>query len=203
MRKMAALLLILLVSFPVLVAAQDNPDAESDWGDYSTDYYASGDQVFTISLGTVFTTVFISDNPEFTDHNIDPPIGGMGSLVYSYFFSRYFFAGIELSGLFLPTLANHTVFLIPLGIRAGTQFVTGRFEFPVFAAFGMAWHKYLDHGYYGIYARLGAAAFYRVTYDWSFGLTTSWSWFPQRPADSSKNVDGNFLEVTISARYHF
>jgi hypothetical protein len=85
----------------------------------------------------------------------------------------------------------------------GTQMIYGRFEFPMSLTIGMTWHTYLDFGYYGLYMKADASAFYRAFPQWSFGLTTSLGWFPQWTDDKSRNVDGSFVNLLISARHHF
>jgi hypothetical protein len=94
--------------------------------------------------------------------------------------------------------------MIPLGIKGGYQFTVGKFEFPVSVGIGMVWHRYLSFGYYGMYLKGGGSAFYRLFPNWSFGVNTNWYWYPQWiRGDSSQNVYGNMLDITISARYHF
>jgi len=202
MHKATAFFFILFLGMTVLLTAQETPDIEVDWDDYSMDLYTRGDQTFTISLGVVFPTLFFFKD-ENMNHQITPPVGGTGSLAYYYYFNSFFFTGFEVGIMVLPTLANNALYIIPLGARAGTQFIKGRFEFPVYMSFGMAWQNYLNLGYYGIYARAGGGAFFRPIADWSFGLSTSWSWFPQWTNEPSKNVAGNFVDLTLSARYHF
>jgi hypothetical protein len=67
----------------------------------------------------------------------------------------------------------------------------------------MSWQNLLNMGYYGLYAKFGASAFFRATSQWSFGVTTQFGWFPQWTNDSKKNVDGFFLDTMLTARYHF
>jgi len=204
MRKALACLIILL-SLPALLFAQDDdgPDVETDWDHITAETYVRGDQSFIISLGVSFPVLFLDHEGNQYNHNITPPVGGTGSLVYSYHLNQYLFVGGEIGLLFLPTLSRDTIFIIPLGVRIGTQLMFGRFEFPIFASIGMVWHRFLNQGYYGMYVRAGFSAFFKATMDWSFGLTTSWSWFPQWTSDPAKNRDGNFMDLTISARYHF
>ena len=210
MQKAAALffLLLLLMGLPFLLAAQEdsegeNPEVEPDWDIYTTDMYARGDQTFIISLGMPFPVVFLNNGKEIK-HNITPPLGGTGSLSYNYFLGPNIYLGGEVGGVFFPTLGGNVLYIIPLGFRAGYQFYLWRLEFPVNLTLGMAWHRYLNLGYYGFYMKGGAAAYYRFNSEWSFGLTGNWGWFPQWVKNEPhKNVDGNFLEFTLSARYHF
>jgi len=204
MRKAGALILVFLLGLQVFLFAQDenDPAIEIDWDDYSIDLYAAGDQSFIMALGVVFPTVFIN-NGTVIDHQFTPPIGGAGTLIFNYYLQSYLYTGFEIGLMFLPTIGGNTVFLIPLGARIGTQFLIWRLEFPITLTVGMSWHNYLDLGYFGLFVKAGGAAFYRATSDWSFGITANWSWLPEWTSDPSKNVHGNFLELTLSARYHF
>jgi len=200
------IIIILFICFPVLLAAQQNnddgPSIESDWEDFFSDLYMKGDQAFIISLGTVFPGLFIN-NGELIDPNFNPPVGGTGSLSYNYYLSSKYFIGGEIGGMFIHTLRKNTLFIVPLGLRAGTQYIYNRFEFPLTLTMGMTWHKYLDFGYYGFFMKAGGAALFRATSDWSFGLNTDLGWFPQWTDDKSRNVDGSFINVMLVARYHF
>jgi len=204
MRKAGAFILLLLMGLSPLLAQQndDDPSIEDDWGDYTSDLYAPGDQTITISLGTVFPTVFLNKG-KVIDHNFTPPVGGTGLISYSYFLTSHIFVGAELGGMFLFTLGGNTFFSPQLGAKVGYQFNVWRLEFPLSGTIGMAWHNYLNHGYYGLYLKGSAAAFFRATSQWSFGLTVNWGWLPEWTSDKAKNVDGNILETMISARYHF
>ncbi|MDR2542369.1 MAG: hypothetical protein LBC80_02840 [Treponema sp.] len=207
MHKIGGILLILLLGFPVILAAQQDDDPsgpaiETDWDDFDYDLYVRGDQTFIISLGTIFPTLFINNGNIINPHNIRS-VGGSGSLVYNYYFSPKFFIGGELTGMFIHTLRRYTLFVVPLGMRAGTQFIYGRFEFPLALSFGMCWQTYLDNGYYGIYMKANASAYFRITSQWSFGLNSSLGWFPQWTDKKTQRVDGSFANLQLAARYHF
>ena len=200
--KAGILILILFAGLPLLLAAQEDNEPEIDWENIPYDLFARGDRTLLISLGVAFPTVFLS-NGKTIEHQIDPPVGGTGSLAINYFIMPKLTVGGELGGMFLPTLAGNTLYMIYLGGRVGTQFVAGRFEFPVGISAGMAWQTYLDLGYFGVYLRATGSAFFRATVNWAFGLTSSWFMFPEWTSDTKKNVYGNFVDFTLSARYHF
>jgi hypothetical protein len=204
MQKAGAFLFMLLFSFTLLYAQEqeDEPPSGGDWDYYAPDSYARGDQTIIISLGTVFPTVFLNNGKKIS-HNFDPPVGGAGSLSYNYYFTPKIFFGGEVGILFMPTLGDNMFYAIPLGVRAGYQFYFWRLEFPVNVTLGMIWHRYLNSKYYGFYMKGGGAVYFRFTSDWSFGINTNWNWLPQWTSERSKNVDGNMIELMLSARYHF
>jgi hypothetical protein len=204
MRKAFALILLLLIGFPILLFAQedDDPAIEPDWDFYTSDAYTRGDQTFNISLGLVFPTVFVNDG-KVIDHNFRPAVGGTGSLSYNYFLTPHVFVGGEIGGMFMSTLGRSTAFIIPLGARAGYQFNVWRLEFPLTLTLGMTWHRYLNIAYFGFYMKGGGSVFFRFNSEWSFGLNANWIWLPEWTEDRKKNVDGNVIDLTLSARYHF
>jgi len=180
---------------------------ETDWDGYISELYARGDQTFVISAGVMFPTVFFNNGNKIK-HNFRPPVGGAMSLSYLFFLGSHLFLGAEVGFKFNYTLGQNVVFLIPVGARAGWQFIFHRFEFPVSMTIGLAPQRYLNFSYPGFFLKGGASAFFRFNPDWSFGLNTDWSWYPQRPKEngkpvSHKNMDANLWGVTLSARYHF
>jgi hypothetical protein len=174
---------------------------ESDWSEYMPSLYSRGDQTFTISLGLIFPVVFLQNRTVIT-HNIFP-VGGTGNLAYNYFLNSHFFMGGEVGMMFDSTLRKNTLFIIPIGLRWGYQFILSRFEFPLALTLGFAPQRYLDWSYLGFFLKPSASAFFRFNPDWSFGINTAWWWVPQWTPEREKDVDGNFIDVTLSARYHF
>ncbi|AEF81926.1 TP0733 family outer membrane beta-barrel protein [Leadbettera azotonutricia] len=211
MRRIWILLLILALAGLPLYAQEDgdepggggNPPAppiESDWDAFTPDLYARGDKTFVISLGVLIPTVFTGSGLHGNEDNIK--LGGTGSLAFNYFLGAHLFVGGELGGMFASTLGKNMLFIVPFGLRVGYQFIVKRFEFPISLMIGASPTKYLDQGYFGMIIKPGASAYFRFNSDWSFGLNTNWWMVPQWPKDG-ENVFGNFLEVTLSARYHF
>ncbi|MCL2070573.1 MAG: hypothetical protein FWH19_06280 [Treponema sp.] len=197
--------LIFLLLIPGLnLSAQEEdeePDQlpiESEWYDFYAAPYTRGDRTFNISLGLVMPTVFggIDDNR----HGLS--MGGTGSLAFNYFLGPNIFLGGEFGGMFAGTRRGNMLYIVPFGLKAGYQFINGRFEFPVSFLVGAAPQRYIEHGYFGLFIKPGASVFWRYNPDWSFGLNTNWWLVPQWPANGN-NAFGNFLELSLSARFHF
>jgi hypothetical protein len=202
MGKVVAFLLILLLNFTLLYAQEDETPPDGDWDYFYPDSNTGGDQTVTISFGTVFPTVFFN-NGQRIDHNFKPPVGGTGTLSYNYYINSNFFVGGEINLMFLSTIGENMYYAFPLGVRAGYQLYFWRLEFPINFTVGMVWHRYLSFKYYGLYLKGGPAAYFRFSSSWSFGLSSNWYWLPQWTDDRSKNVYGNMIDLTLSARYHF
>jgi hypothetical protein len=175
--------------------------AEDDWSGFMPSLYSMGDQTFSIALGIVVPAVFTNGNGDILARNMT--IGGAGSLSYDYFLSSHISVGGELQGMFAPTLGNHMLYVIPISLRAGYQFVLGRFEIPLSLGLGIAPQKFLEFDHLSFFLKPRAAVFFRFNPDWSFGINTAWWWIPQVNAKPEESVNGHFFEATIAARYHF
>ena len=181
----------------------DSPPIESGWDNYNVSLYSPGDKTFIITLGLIIPTYF-SGSIQNNDHGLS--LGGTGSLAFNYFLTSNIYLGGELGGMFCFTRGNNSLFIIPVGLRIGYQFVFKSFEFPFTLMVGGAPQKKLEESYFGLIIKPGAAVFWRFNPDWSFGFNANWWFVPQWPkkVDGTRyNVYGNFLELTLSARYHF
>ena len=179
------------------------PPMESEWIEINTSPYSRGDKTFVISLGILFPTFFTGIDEDM-GHGLS--LGGTGTLAFNYFLTSHFFLGGELSGMFAGTRGKNMLYIVPFGIRVGYQFVFRRFEFPISLMFGAAPQRYLEDGYFWIILKPSVSAYWRFNPDWSFGLNGVWWFVPQWPKhqDGVKyNAIGNFMELTLSARYHF
>ena len=174
------------------------PDNGSEWINIVSEPYSRGDTNFVITLGVLFPAYFSAI--ENNDHGLS--IGGTGSLAFNYFLTSNFFLGGELSGMFSGSRRGNMLYMVPFGGRIGYQFWLGRFEFPVSLMIGAVPQRYIEKGYFGFIVKPGASAFWRFNPDWSFGLNGNLWIVPQWPKNGN-NVIGNFIELTLSARYHF
>ena len=195
--------LLLLPGLNLLAQEEDDdePDQlpiESEWYDYYATTYTRGDRTFNISLGLLIPTIFvgIEDN----QHGLS--VGGTGSLAFNYFLGPHIFVGGEFGGMFSSTRRGNMLYIVPIGVRAGYQYIYRNFEFPISLMVGAAPQRYIENGYFGLILKPSVSAFWRYNPDWSFGLNTNWWFVPQWPRNG-ENVYGNFLELTLSARYHF
>jgi len=179
---------------------EDDPDdtyPETGFDEIMTAEYSAGDRNFTVSAGPIIP-LFFSDIDN-NQHGI--AVGGLGSLSFNYFVTRQFFVGGELAGMFAGTRGGNMLYIVPFGFRLGYQFSYQRFEFPICLMIGAASQQYLEKGYLGLFVKTGISLFWRYNPDWSFGVNSAWWFVPQWP-ENGKNSSGNFLELTLSARYH-
>jgi hypothetical protein len=203
-RIVLLLLLSVLLLFPAaaqeIEGGEGAPELpiESDWPDVMPDLYSQGDKIFGLSAGVILPILFIHESGGVKAGNLS--VGGAGSMSYTYFINSHLFIGGEVGGMFAATKAENTLFIVPMGMRFGYQFILGRFEFPLSLLIGFAPQTYLEKDFFGFFVKPAASAFWRFNPDWSFGVNTAWWWVPQW---ADRTVYGNFLEITLSARYHF
>ena len=177
---------------------EDLPDIDSVWIDTVSEPYSRGDTTFTLTLGVLLPAYFSGIENNY--HGLS--LGGTGTLAFNYFLTSHFFMGGELSGTFSSSRRGNMLYMVPFGVKAGYQFLLGRFEFPVSLFIGAASQSYIEKNYLGIMLKPGASVFWRFNADWSFGLNAAWWFVPQWPKNGY-NVNGNFIELTLSARYIF
>ncbi len=159
-----------------------------------------GDQNFSLTAGAAIPLFYTGQNGR-VKTNIT--VGGLLSLSYNFFLPLNFFVGAEAGGMFAGTLGKNMIYIVPFGVRAGYQLNLGRFEFPISFMIGGAVQRYLETDYLGLFMKPSLSAFFRATDTWSFGLNASWWIVPQWVKESRKNMTGHFLEVSLSARFHF
>jgi len=200
------LLSMFLFFFGLSLYAQEGPYQEEEPDDSNPEIefdeimiaeYIPGDRNFAVSLGVIIPLFFSGINNN--QHGIS--VGATGSFVFNYFITQRFFVGGELAGMFAGTRGGNMLYIVPFGIRAGYQFSYQRFEFPVSLMIGAAPQKYLEKGYFGLIVKPAVSAFWRFSPDWSFGVNSAWWFVPQWPENGNSSI-GNFLELTLSARYH-
>jgi hypothetical protein len=209
------LLVLFCLFFCIALFAQEDeetPPIESDWSGYLPNLYSRGDQTFNMHLGLVFPLFYADTEKGTLPTKLN--LGGMAALSYTYFLNSHWFLGGELSGAFFSTEGKNNYFIVPIGFKAGYQFIFRRLEFPVSLMAGFAPQQRLGGGYFGLFVKPTVSAFFRFNPDWSFGINTSFWWVPQWTGNyddpamvsghSGKiNIHGFFLETSIGVRYHF
>ncbi|MDR3131111.1 MAG: hypothetical protein LBU18_06145 [Treponema sp.] len=172
---------------------------EPEWTGPLLGPYAQGDFMFTISAGMLFPVLFLDETGEAYNGNIK--LGGQITLGLNYFLSPNIFLGAELVGAFSNSV-NNMILQFPFGFRAGYQFIFRKLELPVSFMIGAISQNYITKHYLGLFLKPEAAVYWRFNTDWSFGVNAGWWLVPEWPKDGPEyNRYGNFLNLTISARY--
>lgn len=168
--------------------------------------YTLGDQLLTINLG-VFAPLFFAGSPD----GIQPTnltAGGLGSIAWASYLNNSMTVGAELGGSFSFTPNRRALFLLNV---LGTYTYTLRsypFEFPLFMGAGLTIARLAENTKLDAILKPGASFYWAYNTQWSFGLNLRYWWIPQiylgrNDVPQTDTRYGNFLEVSLSALYHF
>lgn len=173
---------------------------QSDWDGRSWAVYQPGDKIFVVNIGGLLPLGFTTKNGAIPNKIF---FGGTMSLSYWYFLTGKIFIGGDIQGAFNSTVGKNFLFMVPFMAKVGIQWVMRRFEFPVAVSFGGIGQSYIGYTLISMILKAQGAAYFRFNNDWSFGLNVAGWMVPQITKESEKNATGFFLEISLSARYHF
>lgn len=190
------------VLLPLIVAVGQDSQEEEDF----EPTYTLGDQILSINLG-IFAPLFYTGS----DEGAQPAnlsVGGVGSIAWASYLNNTMTVGAEMSGSFSFTPNLNTLFLLHF---AGTYTYTIRrypFEFPLHMAVGMNIARLQESTKIDPVVKPGASFYWAYNTQWSFGLNLKYWWIPQiyssrSDVPQSDTRFGNFLEISLSALYHF
>lgn len=206
-RSLLIIVIILLILVPAgLLTAQDGtePDGDSeDIDDTPTFSYGLGDQMFSIKAG-LFIPLFFFGGGGAVSTNLS--LGGMGSLEWGAFLTEHLALGGELAGSFSFSPLGRTLAIIPLTAKLSYFFFKYPFEIPLHIGVGVNFTTLDDKLYVGLIIKPGATFYWNFISSWALGLNLAYWFVPQwytKPELVSQNRYGNFLEISISALYHF
>lgn len=207
--RIPALLLLLIFAVGPLAMAQEEPPTEQEPPVESPDRfvptYALGDQILAINLG-MFIPLFFYGGPSGVE-NTQLTLGGTGSLHWSAFLNNNMAVGIEGGGMFALTPNRRTLFMLPLMARYTYFFRAYPWEFPVHIGAGFNFSRLEENFKVDPIVKPGFSVLWNYNAEWAFGANFSYWWVPQvyrgpdPPSEDSRY--GNFMDVTLSAVYHF
>lgn len=168
--------------------------------------YTLGDQTLSINGGLFLPLFFQSLDFTIRGTNLWP--GGVGSLVWKSYLNNNFTIGVEIGGMFAFSSPNFPNLLLMLPITAQGAYILRAypFEFPIYLGMGLDIVRYLELTHFDFIMKPGFSAFWIYDSSWSFGLNVVYWWVLQ-PIFQENYQDrtrlGNFLEISLSALYHF
>jgi hypothetical protein len=193
---LAALVLFAAGSIPVFAAEQPGKEPSQ---------YGLGDQTMSIDAG-MFIPLFLlpTGTPLLAGSPPHLTLGGIGGLTWAAYVAPQVRVGLEVAGEYFSQSPNaNTLLMVPFIARASYIFTSYPFEIPLNFGVGMNIVKYVDMTTIDLLLRPGVSGLWIFNSSWSFGLNLNW-WFDMQfaasPADSRI---GNFLEVSLTALYHF
>lgn len=199
--------MILLCAAPLIAEDTDNSDTPKQEQNIQYEYKMNqpGDQYIGVTLAGSFPLNFPDFGSLFT-HNSQLVIGGVGTLGYHYFLTSNFAVGGDIGFGFNVTIGSHVFNYVPILATALFQPTVGKFEFPISLGIGVAPQTYISYHYFGLAVKPAVAAYYRLTPSWSLGLEASYLFMPefaQLYNEDAHNIYGQFLNIALTARYHF
>lgn len=194
--RWAAIAAVLL--FAVLpLAAQETPAEEAP----AASAYALGDQVLTISLGPFVPLFFLANNGSTAPTQLT--LGGAGSISWMAYLSGAWRVGLEVGGMFSFSPNMNALLSLPILARAQYVLTFYPIEVPLSLGLGMNVVKYQDLATIDFLVKPGISGLWIYDSKWSFGLNLAWWWDMQFAADPAESRTGNFLEVSLTALYHY
>jgi len=195
-RRIAVIFLALLLPLAPLLAQEEEKPAQLN-------VYTLGQQTFSLSLG-LFIPLFYMDFGGQVSGPTNLFLGGAGSLQWGIHLDNHWLVGLEVGGIFSPSLQENILYMLPITVKGAYIFHAYPFEFPVFLGAGMDIVKYEQQAHIDFILKPGFSSLWKYNVSWGFGLNVVYWWVPQPwPSDPAKGRMGNFLEVTATAQYTF
>ncbi|MFP4114316.1 MAG: TP0733 family outer membrane beta-barrel protein [Spirochaetota bacterium] len=200
-----ALLLAMLAAVPIAFA-QEESEPETDDEELFVPLYTLGDQTLSINLG-LFAPLFYALGPD----GVEPAnlsLGGAGSLAWGSYITNELKLGVEVAGSFAFTPNGRGLYLVPIAANANYIFQAYPFEFPLNLGLGLSFARLDDMFKVDPFVKGGGSVYWNHSAQWAFGLNLNYWFIPQIYLEgSSQGAEesrlGNFLEITLSALYHF
>jgi hypothetical protein len=169
--------------------------------------YSQGSQTFSINLGLLVPLFILFPNQDtvYVPFGDQLSLGGSGSLEWATFLNSRWSLGVGLAGSFAFTPQKNTHSLIPITANLTYNFIFNAFEVPLIVGAGVVVNQVDSQVYFGSIAKLGAGFFWNMNAEWAFGLRTQYWIVPEIYFDSNsdKTAYGNFLDIGLSAKFHF
>jgi hypothetical protein len=213
------LCVMMLLPFPAQVFSQDAPEAQTPGDTVPPDrdaplpteervleLYDLGDKMLSINLGLLIPLFFQAANGSIAGTNLS--LGGSGSIRFESFLSSNVTLGGELGGSLSFSPNGRTLIMVPLTARVSYILRRYPFEFPLSFGAGINLTKLDDAFHIDPILKPAVSFYWNYNAEWAFGINLAYSWIPQIysggglvPAEHTRF--GNFLDVTLSALYHF
>lgn len=196
--KSAALgVFLLLVALPLF--AQNAIDNE----DYFGGLHRKGSQIISLNAGADIPLFILTDTLAAEKANLG--VGASFTLGYQYFVANRLTIGGSLCGAFNGTIGGRTLFVAPIAFKLGYWWGRTTMEYNVGADLGLSILRLSGDGVISPFTKFGGGAFAQVSESWSLGGQVYWWLIPEIHLGSNSDLTryGNFLEVSLSALYHF
>ena len=182
------------------ISAQESNEAEK-----YVPTYTLGNQVLMINGGFFVPLFFQSLSGGIDNTNLS--VGGAGSIQWGAYLNNEMTLGLEGGGMFSFSPNGRTLFMLPVTVRYAYILQFYPWEFPLSLSAGFNFTR-LDTQFKILpILKPGVSIYWNYSLDWAFGVNFFYWWSPNiyqgpEPPSSHSRI-GNFLEITLSALYHF
>lgn len=193
--KTAILLALLLVlSAPLLPAQDDTGEALA--------IYSLGQVSMSLNAG-MFIPLFIqSFSGDYAKSNLR--LGAVGSLQLGVHLDNHWLLGTEVAGMYVKDIRDNPLLMLPITLKGSYFFHIFPFEIPVYLGAGINLMKLADQRQIDFILKPGFSSYWKYSSAWAFGMNfVYWLDFQSWKEDPDKARMGNFLEISLSAKYNF
>lgn len=165
----------------------------------------TGDRTMNLTLGPILPLFFQDFGGTVLATNLSP--GGLLGLDIDFYLTNTFKLGGGIRGAMTFGPNGHSMIMVPITVNTTYEFKFWPFTVPVSLATGISFDSYNNALNLDLAVIPGTGLFWNYDGTWAFGANARYWWIPQiyygAPWGSSHNLYGNFLELSLSATYHF
>jgi hypothetical protein len=172
-------------------------------GEGSSSQYSLGNQTLSITAGGFIPLFLVGGTPEIGGMNLS--LGGVGSIDWAAYVSPHVRVGAALGATFTFDPNYTTLLMVPIIAKASYLFDFYPWEIPLTLGMGMNILKYSSDSTIDFLIKPGTGIYWTYNSSWSFGLNLNYWWdmqFVKETLDGGVTI-GNFLEISLSALYHY
>lgn len=177
------------------------PAGAQDKGPEPAPMYALGDQTLAANASLFLPLFFLSYQPAMTTTNLTP--GGALNLQWQAYVSGSWRVGVELGFAFAFSPNLNPLIQVPILAKATYIFGFYPFEVPISLGAGINIVKYSDQSTVDPLLKPEVGFYWIFSSSWSFGIGAGYMFDFMFASDAAKSRIGNFLDITISALYHY
>jgi hypothetical protein len=180
-------------SLSLFAAGADNPST----------LYSLGNQTLSVSAGAFIPLFLVGGSPEIGSTNLS--MGGVAAVDWAAYLSPRLRVGAGVGGAITFDPNYSSLLMLPIVVKASYLVDFYPWEIPLTLGAGINVLKYGADTTIDFLVRPGTGLYWTYNSSWSFGLNLNYWWDMQfvKGTLTGGVTAGNFLEVSLSALYHF
>ncbi len=165
--------------------------------------YSLGDQTLSLNAGAFVPLFLVGGNPTVGTMNLS--IGGVGTIDWAAYLSSNIRIGASIGGAFTFDPNFTALLMVPIIAKISYLIDFYPWEVPITFGAGMSVIKYSADSTIDFLMKPGTGLYWTYNSSWSFGLNLNYWWDMQFGGGSfvGNSTVGNFLEISLSAFYHY